>query len=394
MKKDKPLRVLQLLGGGKAIGGVEKMLLNYYSRIDRTKVQFDFCFYRKNTFGTVYDEFSDVLGDSQIFELKAFKQESNLGGYIGSFQKVKRLIKENGYQVVHINAGRPPLLIFGLIAAKLAGAKVRMVHSHSTKGKDSRGLLEAMVYRVASACLQPIFRLFSTHLFGCSTEAGIYMFGKNAVSSRKYSLIHNAINVTPYMYNIELRAKLRSEYDIDDKTVLFGHVGRFSVEKNHMFLIDVFAEIHKQMHNTKLWLVGDGDESIRMDVIKKIDSLSLNDCVRLLGSRRDVDCINQALDAMIFPSIYEGLSVVLVEAQAASLPVYTSTNISPEHRVTDLVNFIDLKDGARFWADIIVKDMSAKYIRKDVSDQVRANGYDIEKEALCLQNLYIDSVRQ
>ena len=139
MKKDKPLRVLQLLGGDKAIGGVEKMLLNYYSRIDRTKVQFDFCFYRENTFRTVYDEFPDVLKDSQIFELKAFTKESNLGGYIGSFQKVKRLIKENGYQVVHVNAGRPPLLIFGLIAAKLAGAKIRIVHSHSTKGKDGRG---------------------------------------------------------------------------------------------------------------------------------------------------------------------------------------------------------------------------------------------------------------
>ena len=390
---NKPLKVLHLLGGGKSIGGVEKMLLNYYSRIDRSKIVFDFCFYRENTFGTVYDEYRDVLNASRIFELKAFNQESGLIGYLRTIPKVNRLIKENGYQVVHINAGRPPLLISGLIAAWLAGARVRMVHSHSTKGKDGRDFLGATAYNIVAAFIKPLLRNMSTNLLGCSTEAGKYMFGDKVVATHKYSPIHNAINVELYRYNTSIRAKLRSENGVDDNTLLFGHVGRFSEEKNHLFLIDVFAHIHKQIPNSKLWLVGDGDENIKNEIIKKIYSLSLSENVILLGSRKDVNCIDQALDAMIFPSTYEGLSVVLVEAQAAALPVYTSTNISPEHRVTNLVTFLNLKEGAVAWADYIVKDMSNHTERKDTIEEVRKNGYDIETEALSLQKLYLDSVK-
>lgn len=390
---DKPLRVLQLLGGGKAIGGVEKMLLNYYSRIDRSKVIFDFCFYRECTFNTVIDEFSETLRLSKVYELKAFPNESGLAGYIRTIPKVEKIIRENGYQIVHINAGRPPLLISGLIAAKLAGAKVRLVHSHSTKGNDGRGALGVLMYSVAFWMIRPLFRVLSTHLCGCSTEAGKYMFGSRVVSSSKYIPIHNAINIEPYRFNPNVRKCLRDQYGICDETLLFGHVGRFSEEKNHLFLIDVFAHIHKQIPNSKLWLVGDGDENIKNEIIKKIYSLSLSENVILLGSRKDVNCIDQAIDAMIFPSTYEGLSVVLVEAQAAALPVYTSTNISPEHRVTNLVTFLNLKEGAVAWADYIVKDMSNHTERKDTIEQVRKNGYDIETEALSLQKLYLDSVK-
>lgn len=390
---ENPLRVLQLLGGGKAIGGVEKMLLNYYSRMDRKKVVFDFCFYRENTFGTVHDEYRDVLSNSQIFELKAFLNESGLMGYLKTIPRVTRLIKENGYEIVHINAGRPTLLVSGLIAAKLAGARVRMVHSHSTKGKDGRGFVGATVYNIFSISIKPLLRYWSTHLFGCSTEAGRYMFGDKAVLTPKYYPIHNAINVEPYRFNTSIRTKLRLENDIDDQTLLFGHVGRFSEEKNHLFLIDVFAHIHKQIPNSKLWLVGDGDEVIKAEAVKKINILSLSSDVILLGSRKDVNCIDQALDAMIFPSTYEGLSVVLVEAQAAALPVYTSTSISPEHRVSDLVTFLNLKDGAAAWADYIVKDIPNHKARKDTVEQVRKNGYDIDTEASSLQKLYLDSVK-
>lgn len=388
-----PLRVLQLLGGGKSIGGVEKMLLNYYYRIDRSKIIFDFCFYRENTFGTVYEEFVDVLKDSRIFELKAFNNESSLGGYIRTISKVKRIIKENHYDVVHINAGRPPLLITGLIAARMAGARVRIVHSHSTKGNDGRNSMGVLLYDLVSTCIKPIFRTFATHLFGCSTEAGIYMFGKKIVKSSKYTPIHNAINVEPYRYNIKERNRLRIEYAISEDTLLFGHVGRFSSEKNHLFLIDVFSEIHKLIPKSKLWLVGDGDTNIKTDVIQKIKDLSLENCVSLLGSRKDVNCIDQALDTMIFPSTYEGLSVVLVEAQAAALPVFTSTSISPEHRITDLVTFLDLKDSARVWADKIIDTMSKHTTRIDSIEQVRQSGYDIDKEAEKLQRIYLEAVK-
>lgn len=328
----KKVRVLQLLGGGKSIGGVEKMLLNYYSHIDHSKVIFDFCFYRKNTFGTVYEEFSEVLKDSQIFELDAFKENSSFAGYIKTIPKVKKIIIENRYDIVHINAGRPPLLLFGLIASVLAGVKIRIVHSHSTKGKDGRSNFANFVYDLGSSFTKYILCLLSSHLFGCSNDAGTYMFGNRAVKSTKYTPIHNAINVEPYRFCNDIRDKIRLENKINDNTLLFGHVGRFSAEKNHSFLLDVFCRIHEIEPNSKLWIVGDGDEKIKCSILNKINDLELNDSVKLLGSRKDVNCLDQAFDAMIFPSLYEGLSVVLVEAQVAALPVFASTNLSLEHK--------------------------------------------------------------
>lgn len=390
---EKPLRVLQLLGGGKAIGGVEKMLLNYYSRMDRKKVVFDFCFYRENTFDTVCKEFSDILQDSKIFELKAFSEESSLVGYTRSIAMVKQIIKDNNYSIVHINAGRPPLLVSGLIASTLAGANIRIVHSHNTKGVGERGFFGRLFYDLFSMISRLLFNKLATYYFGCSTEAGEYMFGRKAVLTHRYFPVHNAINVEQYKFDPNVRSRLRTECNIDNDTILFGHIGRFSKQKNHLFLIDVFNEIHKLMPNTKLWLVGEGDENIKKEVIKRVNDYDMCKTITMLGARDDINLVNQAIDAMIFPSTYEGLSVVLVEAQAAALPIYTSTELSPEHSVTDLVKYLDLKEGARAWAEFIVEDLKKLSHRVNTISQIRQNGYDIDLEAITLQQLYLDFVK-
>lgn len=380
------IKVLQLVGGGDAIGGVEKMLLNYYSFMDREKVCFDFCFYRKSTVEADQNVANGLLAQSQVFDLRAFDDTGVLSGYVKSIKRVAEIIKTNGYEIVHINAGRPPLLICGLISAKKAGVKNIIIHSHSTKGVSDRSALSDFVYRMMSWVLRPVFRRNATILAGCSKEAAQYMFGNSVTSTSKYIPIRNAIVVKPFLFNEEIRQQVREEMHADEETLVVGHVGSFSTPKNHLFLIDVYNEIRKRVPNSKLWLAGNG--SLKEGAEQHVKELGLQDDVLFLGERKDANRLYQGMDMMVFPSLWEGLSVSIVEAQAASLPVFASSNISPEHKITDKLHFVDLSNGAAYWAEYIIKEMQNETNRKDMTDQITQSGYNIEVEAEALQNVY------
>ena len=177
----------------------------------------------------------------------------------------------------------------------------------------------------------------------------------------------------------------------DDKTLVVGHVGSFSTPKNHLFLIDVYKEIRKRVPNSKLWLAGNG--SLKEGAEQYAKDLGLHD-VLFLGERKDANRLYQGMDMMVFPSLWEGLSVSIVEAQAASLPVFASSNISPEHKITEKLRFVDLSKGAVFWAEYIIKEMQKEKNRKDMTDQITQSGYNIEVEAKTLQNVYQKMVRE
>ena len=237
------IKVLQLVGGGDAIGGVEKMLLNYYEYMDRSKVRFDFCFFRRSTLVASHTEFAELLCEAHVYDLRLFEGRGKFLGYLKAIPKVRKLIAENGYDIVHINAGRPPLLLSGLIAACLAGSKVRITHSHSTKGKSGRSKIADFAYAVGFAVARPLLRYLSTHLTACSSEAAKYMFGEHIIDSPKYFPIHNAIIVEPFIYSESIRKEVRKEFRCEEDCIVFGHIGSFSTPKNHMFLIDVFDAI-------------------------------------------------------------------------------------------------------------------------------------------------------
>lgn len=382
------IKVLQLVGGGEAIGGVEMMLLNYYSYMDRSKVRLDFCFYRKSTVSSDDAMQTGLLKKSRIFDLQLFDNKGAVRGYYESINKVASIIRENDYDIIHINAGRPPLLICGLIAAKKAGAHHIIIHSHSTKGKSDRSFLEDMVYKMMFAVVRPIFRKYATMIAGCSTEASKYMFGEKSVNSGKYSPIRNAIDVKKYVYNEQIRQQVRAELGVSDNTMVFGHVGRFHHQKNHAFLIDVFYELRNKKKNCQLWLAGNG--SLKTDVEQQVKELGIESDVVFLGQRSDANRLYQAMDVMVFPSLWEGLSVSVVEAQAASLPVFASSNISPEHQITDCLKFVDLSRGAAYWANYILDEMKNVQKRRDMTEQITRGGYNIEFEANSLQKKYLE----
>ena len=389
---EKTIKILQLLGGGNAIGGVEKMLLNDYSYMDKNKVRFDFCFYRKSTLIADQNVKNGLLNGSKIFDLCLFDKRNVLWGYFKSIKIVSQIIKTNNYDVVHINAGRPPLLLCGLISAKIAKIPKIIIHSHSTKGMSDRNFIEESLYQFLFAISSSLFRRYGTILAGCSVEAGKYMFGNNIEKSSKYIPIRNAIAVEPFLFNTDVRNKVREEQGVTGDTFVIGHVGSFSQPKNHLFLIEIFYEIKKCNANCMLWMVGTG--SLKASAERKVKELGIEKDVKFLGERGDTNRLYQGMDIMVFPSLWEGLSVSIVEAQAASLPVYASSNLSPEHQLTGCVRFIPLYKGAKYWANMILEEKNNLPPRRNTIKQITESGYNIEVEAQSLQNLYLRLARK
>ena len=388
IKMKKKIKVLQLLGGGEAIGGVEKSLLNYYSHMNTSAVQFDFCFFRKSTFPIVKEKYKNVLSNSMIYELNCFRHKSNIRGYIFAIPKIKKIIREGKYDIIHINSGRIPLLISGILAAKMSNARFVVSHSHSTSGDLNKKTITKSIKNFCHKILSKFLVMNSNMLFACSLDAGEYMFGKKALELQKFREIRNAIDTESYIFNDFIRMKLRQEFSVDDNAMIYGHVGRFSEEKNHSYLIDVFEEIHVAQPNSFLWLVGDGP--LKDSIVKKVNDKKMGNSVVFLGERADVNEIMQALDVFIFPSKYEGLSVTLIEAQTASLPVYASNNISTEHKVSDSFTFLSLESKPSEWAKIILNRQRTKRI--NMKNEIGLSGYDISTEAKELEKIYFRMV--
>ena len=192
----------------------------------------------------------------------------------------------------------------------------------------------------------------------------------------KVYILHNAINYDDFKFNLKVRSKVRKELNIDEK-VVYGHIGRFNIQKNHMFLLDVFNEIYKKNRNSVLLLIGNGE--LKNDILNKINTLKLNDSVFLLGLQDNVSNYLMAMDKFIFPSLFEGMPNVIIEAQASGLPCYISNTITKEANITGLVKYIGLNDSSKEWASIILKDKIN--LREDYRKEFIDNNYDIERIA-------------
>ena len=228
--------------------------------------------------------------------------------------------------------------------AHKAGLKT-IIHSHSTS--NGKGL-SSVVKRI----MQYPLRNQADYFFACSTEAGLWLFGHKVVNSEKFHILQNAIDVDKYCFNQLIRDRYRKELKLDEKKT-FIHVGRFHPAKNHSFLLKLFAEIHKKDPKTILLLAGDGE--LRSAIEKQITNLDIQDSVFLLGNRNDVPNLLQASDCFLFPSIWEGLGIVVIEAQAAGLVTICSDSIPQEVKITNLVKFVSLQKSAEEWAIIVLK---------------------------------------
>ena len=323
-KSKKPVIVAQIMG--KWIGGgVESVIMNYYRHLDRTKVQFDFICDEDST-RIPYDEIKKLGG--RVFLVPKYQK---LPQYL---EALEDLFCKNQYRIVHSNINT--LSIFPLYAAKKAGVPVRISHSHSTS--NAREWKRNIIKNI----LRPFSKKYATDYFACSELAGRYLFGNKTFDRGEVKIIHNAIDLDKFKFDPEARKKLRKELNIDEKTIVIGHVGRFVQTKNHQFLIYVFKKYHNKNPNTKLLFIGTGplEEKIKA----KVKKLNLTDSVLFLGQREDINKLYSVMDVFCLPSLYEGLPVAGIEAQAAGLPCVYSDKVTIEADAANNAYYASIKN--------------------------------------------------
>lgn len=367
MTEKQPIIVAQVMG--KWLGnGVESVIMNYYRHLDHSKVQFDFICDEDST-RIPYDEIKKLGG--RVFLVPKYQ---NLPKYLKALEK---LFKENQYRIVHSNINT--LSVFPLYAAKKAGVPIRISHSHSTSNPKEwkRNLIKNI--------LRPFSKRYATDYFACSELAGRYLFGNKAFDQGEVKIIHNAIDIEKFKFDEVARKKLRKELGIKDSTVVIGHVGRFVQQKNHTFLVDVFKEYHKKNPDSKLLLVGSGP--LEDEIKKKVEKLDLKESVLFLGQRDDINKLYSVMDVFCLPSLYEGLPVVGIEAQAADLPCVFSDKITNDIKITDSIKFMKLTDKIKLWSDEITKAINSK--RPSTKSDKCAKEYNIEKAVISLMVEYL-----
>lgn len=348
--------------------GVETMLMNYYRHIDRNKVQFDFLC-NKTKPGAYDEEIIDMGG--RIFHtpgLNPFK-------YFRYLKYMKDFLKDHSeYKIVHAHNGA--FIVYPLFAAKKNKVPVRISHVHSASFTfDLKWPLKVFC--------KPWIPFCCTKKWACGKDAGLFYYGKRALDNNEVLVIKNAIEIDRFLFNNDLRNRIRDKYDLRNKFVV-GHVGRFDKQKNHTFLIDVFDEIYNQNKNARLLLLGDGS---LIEVIKdKVSELGLQDAVVFVGNVDNVNEFYQAMDCFVLPSIWEGLPVVGIEAQAADLPCVFSDDVTDETMILSTTKFLSRNESIRKWADTILDSKVSK--RTDRSNELRKAGYDIKEEAKKLMSIY------
>lgn len=369
IKQDKPIRVAEIVG--KYIGGgVEAVVLNYFSFINKDKIQFDFICDSDST-DIPYEQIEAMGGKVILIPpyQKLFKYQKEL----------KKVLKDGNYQIVHshINA----LSIFPLRVAKKAGVPIRIAHSHSTSNKKEwkKNLLKNI--------LKPFSKVYSNKYMCCSELAGRWLFGDKEYEKGTVYLLNNAIDLDKYKYNENIRIAKRKEMGIKPSTFVVGHIGRFVEQKNHRFLIDIFNEIHKKRKDSLLLLAGQGP--LMEEMKEKVHNLGLDNCVQFLGQRKDANELYQVFDLFLLPSLYEGLPVVGVEAQASGNLCYLSNDMTKETKVLDSTKFMSLENTAEEWANAILKD-AKRYKKHNTKEEVSKYGFNIEKEAEKLEKKYYE----
>ncbi len=366
---DKPIKVLQIIGDVVG-GGVETVIMNYYRNIDKTKIQFDFVVHK----GALPQYITQVKNyGGKVYEITSYK--SNILKYT---YEIYKIIKENNYEIVHSNMNS--LSGFPLFAAYLAGAKVRILHNHTTDN-PAEG-----IRTIAKRILRPFARLFANQYWACSKLAAEWMYGKNTVTNGKITIINNAIDLEKFKFNKEKREKLRKKLGIENCFVI-GHVGRFVKTKNHEFLIEIFNEVLKQKSNAKLLLIGDGN--LKSLIEAKVQNLGIEKAVIFLGVRNDVADLYNVMDVFVFPSLYEGLGMAVIEAQVNSLPTIVSIAIPAEAKISEYIKFISLQQPLKDWLNEVE---NAKRKELNISDELLKK-FDIREESKKLENLYLKLIK-
>lgn len=355
------MRRILVYGMTENSGGIEAYLMNYFRSFDRSKIIFDFV---TDCPVIAYEKEITSLG-SKIFYIPSRRENINK-----HMLSIRKIVSENGYDTVYYNilSASAVFSILGLFGKK----RVKIItHSHN----NSVGNLKVHLI------LRPLLNFVTDKRLACSKEAAKFMFGKKYAESA--TVINNAVDTEQFKFDPSLRIEARKEFGIEERLVI-GYVGRLCYQKNTLFLIDIFNEIVKRNSNAVLLLVGDGED--REAVLNKINDLGLTSHVIMTGVRSDIHRLLQAMDLFLLPSRFEGLPVVLIEAQSSGLRCFTSNAVTKAAKVTKLLQYINLNASASFWAKRALQ--CARYERADTSEEIKNAGFDIKAQAAHLQDVF------
>lgn len=344
------------------VGGLATVMMNYYRVLDKSKIHIDFAS-------------TNEIESSLLSEISAYGSnyiQLPRRGNVLKYWNAVRVLSKN-YNILHVHANSSTALI-ELSAAKAAGVSKRIHHNHNSKTQ----------HQIINALLHPFFKHSYTDAIACSQLAGDWLFGKG-----KYVILRNAINLHKFVYNADVRELVRKKYNIQSNEFVLGHVGKFVEAKNHYFLIKLFAVYHSKHPNSKLLLVGDG--VLRAKIETWISESGCAESIVLAGLRSDVSALVQAMDIFVFPSLYAGMPLSVMEAEASGLPCLISSNVTNDVNIGEAVKMKSLDDGPNSWA--IVIDSFDYAISREVRchnnyELITKAGYNIENEANELLKIY------
>lgn len=362
---DRMVRMLHI-AGSMSPSGIGNFIMNAYRNVDRSRVQFDFivCEHREVSF----DEEIRALGGRVFYVTR--KSVSP----IKNFNEIRKIVRDGHYRFVfrHTDVSTVALDLF---AAKLGGASERIAHSHSTSAK------KIWIHKL----FRPFLNAVCTQRFACSADAGRWMYGNH----KKYRIIMNGIDIPQYLYDGKKREKMREEFGFAQDVPVLGHVGNYMPVKNHALMIEAFAKVRKKYPDSRLIFVGDGD--LREQMERRIRELELGDSVILTGVRNDIPDVLQAMDLFLFPSLYEGMPIALVEAQTAGLPCVISDAVTPDVCVTDPILRVSPDAGAEGFADAVIHMLDlceqqertrmrgTPAVRNEIAMKISDAGFDVKK---------------
>lgn len=367
------VKILHFVSTPAICSGVMSTIMNYYRHIDRSSIQFDFlCFVPAKQ---SYEEEIRELGGRVFFVSKP-------GSSPGAIRELRKFFQLRGKEYHALHNHEVYLSFFLGPLAKRCGVERFIIHSHATKYSDKK------LSAVRNAVLCTPIRFMKCEKIACSKDAGRFLYGERAVENGSVKILHNAIQIDKYLLCVDMRAKIRKKLGLENCFVI-GHVGRFMPQKNHDFLIDVFARLSQNMPEARLILIGDGP--MVGQIKRKCQKMGIKKKVIFTGQQADVFRWYSAMDTFAFPSVYEGIGIALLEAQANGLSCLVSDQIPREAKVMDSVTFLPLK--IKFWERKLLDLGRTDFIHPVLEQSVverrfRQEHYDIEIESQWLQKYY------
>lgn len=371
---DCPCRVLHVIGAMDR-GGAETLIMNVYRNIDRSILQFDFLVHEARECD--FDPEIRALGGS-IFSIDRLNG-INTVSYIKQCRDFFRT--HHNYCAVHVHIGSSACFV--IKEAKKYGLFC-IAHSHNTNPSLS---LPEIGFRLFS---YPT-RYIADYYLACSREAGVDRFGRAVVTSDRFSVLNNGIDVKHYKFSSKTRSSMRRNLGIAPEQKAICHIGRFSDEKNHEFLLKAFAKCGGGEFDGRLFLIGRGP--LRNDMEQLAAELNIHDKVVFLGVRSDIPDLLMAMDLFVFPSKWEGLGIAAIEAQASGLPCILSPALPDMAVCSPYAYKMDGLNSTTTWAERMVDEpIRADMDRIDGANYVRESGFDIKCTVDSLISLYLDHV--